>query len=91
MDLHLGEGDFLLGQTRRFLPSHALAALILNFEELVDLLQGQTSRLDVEVPDEGHPNDVQHSENDVEFPAEVDNAYGVLVDTPCYYTKCFVS
>lgn len=74
VDLNLGEGDVLLRETRCFLPSHAFAPRVVDLKELVDLLKGESCRLDVEVIDDGHPDKIQYSEDDVELPADIGNS-----------------
>ena len=74
VDLKLGKGDVLLRETRCFLPSHAFAALIVNLKELVDLLKRKSCSLDVKVIDDGHPDEVQYSEDDVELPTDIGNS-----------------
>jgi hypothetical protein len=45
-----------------------------DLKELVDLLKGEPCRLDVEVIDDGHPDKIQYSEDDVEPPADIGNS-----------------
>lgn len=79
MGRYLVLGNFFLCQTCCFLPRHSPAALVMDLEELVDLLQREARRLDIKVPDEGQPSDVQHSEDDIKFPANVGNTCSFLL------------
>jgi hypothetical protein len=60
VDQNLGEGDLFLGETRCLLPSHAFSAFVVDLEELVDLLKRETCCLNVEVIDDGNPDEVQY-------------------------------
>ena len=48
--------------------------MILDLESQVDLLQGQASSLDVEVPNERDPGQVESSRNDIEAPPDAVNS-----------------
>jgi hypothetical protein len=74
VDLNLGKGDVFLRETRCLLPSHSFAALVMDLKELVNLLKRKSGSLDVEVIDDGNPDEVQYSEYDVEFPADIGNS-----------------
>jgi hypothetical protein len=76
VDQNLGEGDLLLGETRCLLPSHAFSAFVVDLEEFVDLLKREPSCLNVEVIDDGNPDEVQYGEDDVKLPSDIGNSYG---------------
>lgn len=76
MDQNLGEGDLLLRETRCLLPSHAFSALVVDLEQLVDLLKRKSCCLNVEVIDDGHPDEVQYGEDNVKLPADIGNSCG---------------
>lgn len=75
VDLNLGKGNLLLGETRCFLPSHLLASLVVDLEELVDLFKGEARRLNVEVPDNRHEREVEDGKDNVKFPTNIGDTF----------------
>lgn len=60
------------------LVSHTLAALELEREDEIHLLERQASGFDVEVPDEWDPSKIKNRKDDVELPSDVRNRWRLV-------------
>jgi hypothetical protein len=65
----------LLGQDSRFSIAYLGGRVILDLEHEINLLEGEFLGLNVKVPDDGGPSEVQDGEDDVEPPADVGDGY----------------
>jgi hypothetical protein len=92
MDQNLGEGDLLFRETRCLLPSHAFPPLVVDFEQLIDLLKRESCCLNVEVIDDGNPDEVQCGEDNVKLPADIGNSCAkMLMDVLRNYSILIMS
>jgi hypothetical protein len=58
-------------QNTRLFITQPFWPVILDLKHKIDFLEGQTCRLNIEVPDERRPRKVEHGENEVVLPADV--------------------